>query len=197
MRALFEGRGPSEAPAFDVSRRSRGLLSSEGDLKRFPMAVSEDGVEKGAGRLRKILVPIKFSSSCSGALEQAVALGSQCEVSLTLLHVFDINTAMAGAGESVQVLMRRLWVEGLTRMEGLASSLKEIVEVETLVQEGLPWEQIVEQSRNFDLVVMAKGWKRRGFKLFARHTLERVLEHARCPVLVVPGKEGGASRSRF
>jgi nucleotide-binding universal stress UspA family protein len=70
-------------------------------------------------------------------------------------------------------------------MGQLAWSLCGQVEAQTAVQEGLPWEEIVERSRDFDLVLMGGSRGRKRWNLFSKHTARRVLENAACPVLVV------------
>ena len=139
------------------------------------------------GGIRKILVATDFSPCSTKAVDHAVALASQCGATLTLLHVIDINppAAFTYAG-GAEALMRELRVEANTRMARLACSLTGAqVEAQPMLVEGLPAEEIVEQSIRCDLVVlgMASGKRSRG--LFAKHTTQGVLEAAACPVLVV------------
>lgn len=136
--------------------------------------------------IARILVPTDFSPCAAKAVEFAVALAGQCLASLTLLHVIDINTQYAGA-ESLPAaeMMKRLWEKGASQMSNLASALSEQVETQTALEEGLPWEQIVERSRQADLVILGRDKPKPVWKLFSKHTAQRVIEHAECPVLVV------------
>jgi nucleotide-binding universal stress UspA family protein len=110
------------------------------------------------------------------------------------LHVIDINPS-AAATESLPAkeLMQRLWEKGFREMGQLAFSLSGRVQAQTLVEEGLPWEQIVNKSRAFDLVVLSKADAKPGWKLFSKRTALRVIENAACPVLVV----GARVENRF
>jgi nucleotide-binding universal stress UspA family protein len=136
--------------------------------------------------VKKVLVATDFSPSGREAVECAVAIANQCGAVLTVLHVIDVN-AQAGPGESGKAdrLMKRLWDESSSRMGQLAWSLSGRVEARTVVQEGLPWDEIVEMSRDHDLVVLGKSQAKRGWKLFSPHTSRRVIDQAACPVMVV------------
>jgi nucleotide-binding universal stress UspA family protein len=138
--------------------------------------------------IRKILVPTDFSAASSKAVEHAVAIANQCNAALTILHVIDINAQASPQGfGSGQELMNHLWTEGSARMGQLAWSLCGQVEAQTAVQEGLPWEEIVERSHDFDLVLLGGSRGRKRWNLFSKHTAQRVLENAACPVVVVHG----------
>lgn len=136
--------------------------------------------------IRKILVPTDFSPASNEAVERAVAIANQCNARLTILHVIDINAqADPHRFESAEDLMERLWGESSARMAQLASSLCGRVEAETAMQEGLPWEEIAERSRDHDLVLLGQGRAKRLRSLFSKCTAQTVLDRAACPVMVV------------
>ena len=70
-------------------------------------------------------------------------------------------------------------------MRQLARSLENQVAVRTVVEDGLPWEQIVSWSEESDLVILANNGKGSPWKIFSRHTIERVLQKAACPLMIV------------
>ena len=133
-------------------------------------------------RIRKILVPTDFSPASTVAVKRAVALANQCGATLTILHIIDINPQGAGTADN---LMKGLWSEASAEMGRLAWSLCGQVEAQTMLQEGLPWEEIVEKSKDFDLVIVGKSRANKRWKLFSKHTAECVAENAACPVMVV------------
>lgn len=135
--------------------------------------------------IERILVPTDFSSRSARALEFAVALARQCDATLTVLHVIDLNAQYGRECFSATDLMKRTWENGADRMGELAFSLNGQVNAQTMLEEGLPWEQIVEKSRTFDLIVLGKDDFHSGWKLFSKRTAEQVLENTECPVLVV------------
>jgi len=71
-------------------------------------------------------------------------------------------------------------------MGKLAFSLSGHVDAQTAIEEGLPWEQIIEKSLQSDVLILGKSRSRPGFHLFSKHTAQRVIENATCPVIVVP-----------
>ena len=137
-------------------------------------------------RVRKVLVATNFSPPSAKAVEQAAALADQCHAALTILHVIDIN-AQPAAGRSGRAtdLMKDRWAEGAAQMRQVAESLSGRVEAQTALEEGLPWEQLVERSAEFDLLVLGRSRTKKAWKVFSRHTAQRVMDHAACPVLVV------------
>ena len=131
--------------------------------------------------IKRILVPTVFSPACEKAVARAVVLANQCEASVTILHVVDVN-AQADA-ENAHELMERLWNQASAAIGRLAWSLRGQMQVQTILEEGLAWDAIVEKSREFDLLILGVCRKRHG--LFSQHTFERVIERANCPVMVI------------
>ena len=133
--------------------------------------------------LRKILVPTDYSSGAGKAIQRGVAMARQFAAELALLHVIDITTP-GGQGTAEQ-MMQRLWHDGSTRMAHLACSLAGQVEAQTLLAEGIPWEVIAEKSGEFDLIVLAHSGRKKVWRFCPKHTARRVIENARCPVMVI------------
>ena len=163
---------PHSPPSVD-NRRSMRLQTRSG---------------QGDGRpdrfLRKILVPTDFSPCSARALEFAVSLATQCQAALTILHVIDINMQSAHGLPDADS-MKRLWEAGFQELGKLAFALNGRVDAQTAVEEGLPCELIIEKSRGADLLVLGKPGPKPGWKLFSKHTAQRVIEHAACPVILV------------
>ena len=165
-------------PGVEASPSRAGALAGD--------SVAPSGPENSAtcSCIRKILVPTDFSAASAEAVRRAIALANQCHAALTILHVIDIN-ARARSGSAAE-LMHRLWAESSIRMGQLAWSLGNQVEAQTVVEEGLPWEKIVEKSREVDLVILGKKRVKGRWRLFSGCTAQRVLETADSPVLLVP-----------
>jgi nucleotide-binding universal stress UspA family protein len=165
------------------------LIAADGRAPKPPEPEHELVERKGRPReraIRRILVPTDFSAASRKVVEHAVAIANQCNAALTILHVIDINAQAAPQRfGSAQDLMNHLWTEGSARMGQLAWSLCGQVEAQTSVQEGLPWEEIVERSRDFDLILLSGSRGRKRWNLFSKQTARRVIENAACPVMVV------------
>jgi nucleotide-binding universal stress UspA family protein len=133
--------------------------------------------------IRKILVATDFSPTSARAVECAIGLATECDATLTVLHVIDIGWQPA-SGAATE-LMKELWHEGAVKMAQLGWSMCGQVEAQTRIEEGLPWEQILMKSGDFDLIVLGKSRPKPGWKLFSQQTTKRVVENALCPVMVV------------
>src|SRR5690242_21932696 len=96
--------------------------------------------------IKRILVPTDFSPASAKALTQAVILAGQCEAAVTILHVIDVNAQVDA--ESANQLMQRLWEQGSEAIGRLAWSVSGQLEVQTVIEEGLAWDAIVQKSRN-------------------------------------------------
>ncbi len=136
--------------------------------------------------IRRVLVPTDFSDCAARALDCAVRLVSAWEAELTLLHVIDINAQPArGEVGTAQQLMHRVWSDGMFQMSCVAKDLSNRVNAKPLLLEGLPWEQAVDQSRRFDLLVLGVPRTKQVWNFFSRGTAQRIIRNALCPVLVV------------
>ena len=80
--------------------------------------------------------------------------------------------------------MKHLWDDASRQMKHLARSLAGRTEVRTAIEEGLPWEEIVEKGRDADLIILGKDDSKPRWRFFARHTAERVIKYSICPVMV-------------
>jgi len=140
-------------------------------------------------RLKKILVPIDFSKVSRDALPWAILLGRQFGSTLTLLHVvekFPIDYTLADRGLD---LIRRAEEQAVGDLQAMARSLTQSsgLNISTRVHGGSPYEQICEAARvmSTDLIVLTThGYT--GLKhVWLGSTAERIVRHARCPVLAV------------
>lgn len=66
---------------------------------------------------------------------------------------------------------------------------KENVPVEVMIKDGAPVKVILEQSKNFDVIVMGTLGRTGMSKLLMGSVAERVVRASDCPVLVVRASE--------
>lgn len=165
--------------------RQDNATSSEQPLKQ-PWAWPEFDSQASAG-IRQILVPIDFSPCSERALAQAVALARDWSARITLLYVVDLalHTPPTAPVDS-EKLKAELWKDGCDQLgQTVLQLVGQGVEVQTLIREGLPCEQIVEAAHDDDLIVIGQRKPKPFWRLFSRHTVKGVLDAAPCPVLVV------------
>jgi len=178
--AGLQDRPPQQdaMPAF-VERLDEGFKVRPGSLTARDSAHLQDGPGL---RVSKILVAVDFSPATAKVLDSAVRMANQFKARVTLLHVIDINK-QAGSG-SAEDLMRDLWAKGSEQIGRLSSK----VDAQAMLEEGLPWEVIVEKSHDFDLLVLGQNPGRKSWKLFSRQTTKRVIENSECSVMVVANR---------
>jgi universal stress protein A len=142
---------------------------------------------------RRILCPIDFSEYSREATRTAMALASESDAEVTLVHVYQLP--VPGSPElPVDPGVIEAFVESTE--QALAEYAKESAtlgsaRVSSMAVQGVPWDQVVTLARegDFDLVVMGTHG-RTGLKhALLGSVAERVVRHAPCPVLVVRRKE--------
>jgi len=179
---------------FERSELREGLFRGVEELLSSGRIQPANLEKKSDWKLKNILVATDFSACSTEAVARAAALARHHDATLTILHVIDVNPPEArmhcGSAES---LMKQLWVRGNSELCRLTESLaKSQTKTQTLIVEGLPAEAVVENSSSFDLLVMGEERTKSAWNFFSRHTARRVVQSARCPVLVVHQKRGPA-----
>lgn len=174
-----------------------------------PVLTVPFGASKGRKRakpgfpLKKILVPIDFSETSAQALPYAAALAERFGAKLVLLHViepvtmspvfWDFQPPVADADQAAEVAIT-------TRLSQLGKELlPEDVQARTLVCDGVAHEEIAETARNLgvDLIVLSTHGHTGLKHVLLGSTAERVVRHARCPVLVVRQPASRSQRRRL
>lgn len=151
--------------------------------------------ERQEGGLRRILVPIDFSTASAVALRAAVALSRRHGARLTLLHsLSEWPRRMVVSGSAAWRLMRRLPAERYAVAERLRreAAFLEEADVDTEVATGVASDAILEAAERAeaDLIVMGVAHRSWLDRLLSGSTSTRVLRRATVPVLVVPAVAG-------
>lgn len=140
--------------------------------------------------IRTILVPLDFSPASLGALGAAVAFARRFKAKLTLLHVvapvatpdFAASFPTVMENDEVMAAAKRELV-GVVKSAKLPRGMVEKV----LVRFGSAYHEIADAANTLkaDLIIISTHG-RTGLKhVLLGSTAERVVRHARCPVLVV------------
>ena len=147
----------------------------------------------GAGdglRIAKILVPLDFSDTSKTALPWAVYLADSFGAQIVLFNVteiFPIDHLMGR--EMVNHAITPMIEEARAALERIADNLGATTDarVSTSVIDGVPYKEICRaaQETHADLTVLTTHGHTGLKHLWLGSTAERVVRHARCPVLVV------------
>jgi nucleotide-binding universal stress UspA family protein len=140
-------------------------------------------------RFKRILVPIDFSRPSLKAIPYALAIARQFGSDVRLLHVVDSSQYPPPTLMTLPLVPQAEWNTRLKkRLEAVALKYRLNGHVSALEpRSGTAYEEIcaIAKELKADLIVVAThGYT--GYKhIFLGSTAERVVQHSRCPVLVV------------
>lgn len=148
----------------------------------------------------KILVPIDFSEHSKSTVSYAMRFASRDKSTVYLLHVFEVPdyvvTPYARRRQNYAVVQSQVHAAEQEARENLEAFAQELshrrIKVEPYLRVGYPFDEIVLMANHFDvdLIVIGSHGRVGVARLLVGSTAERVVEHARCPVLVVKGAGG-------
>ena len=142
-------------------------------------------------KIERILVPIDFSEQSQVALEEADSIAAERGAELTLLHVYQITQIaildFTFVDPAPKVASSIQAAE--TKLRDMAKTLRtpearRYISVET----GQPIQVILERSLKHDLIVMPTHGRTGPSHFLLGSVAERVVQAAKCSVLVVKGR---------
>jgi nucleotide-binding universal stress UspA family protein len=179
-----------------TKRTARSARRKPASLKRTAAASADDVIEmvpRVLG-LRRILVPVDFSTSAEKALRYAVSFAQQFDAKITLLHVRPLAYYPSEMGGFPVVVPA---AEPPTdkiqaRLNADASRLiPQELRDRALLRTGTAFDEICKAARKSraDLIIIATHGHTGLKHVVLGSTAERVVRHAPCPVLVVRAHE--------
>ena len=144
---------------------------------------------KGGGSLyTKILVPVDGSDHSLKTAEEAFKIAKLFGSRVTALFVVDTRQLLSHEEDKREEVKRRLksfGLKALEKVEELAGKLG--VDVETVIREGVPAEEIVDFADEIkaDLIVICTRGLTGLKRIVIGSTTYRVVEWASCRVLVI------------
>ena len=139
-------------------------------------------------RLKKILVPVDFSDCSKKALQYAIPFVRQFAAELILVHVAQRYLPSGElASLSTEFMQRELCDTGEKGLATLQQSLAEDVPCKTVLRVGQAHTEIIAVAAELevDLIILSTHGRSGLAHVFLGSTTERIVRHARCPVLVV------------
>ncbi len=156
---------------------------------------SDQPAESRVIRLKQILVPIDFSESSKQALNYAIAFARQFQAPLTLLHVVEFSMVGSDLGAIELSRIEADFVENATRQldSWVEREVGSRATAQPMVRSGRPYAEIVDVAESLptDLIIIATHGHSSLAHVVLGSTVERVVRHAPCPVLVVRRQEHG------
>lgn len=139
-------------------------------------------VKSSYPRILHLLVPLDFSGKSRQALRYAVPLAQKFSARIHLVHVLSPGRI------ADQANLPRLQAEALRRLDRMAAELlPPRLQSDNLVLIGEPARQILGAASKLDADLIVLTTKdRSGFRrVLLGSTVERVIRHARCPVMSI------------
>ncbi|MEO5893876.1 MAG: universal stress protein [Ferruginibacter sp.] len=137
--------------------------------------------------IKKILVPIDFSSNSMNALQTAVAMAKRHDADLKLLHVFDIDNTLYPEDNMGNNSNPDIAIKSLSR---LAASVKsgDGVNCGIAYISGYIPNAILQTAKaeNSDLIIMGKNGNSGHREMYAGTNSYYVIKKSHCPVLLIP-----------
>ncbi len=145
-------------------------------------------------QMQRIVVAVDFSDDSKVALNYACDLAAQLSSSLTLVHVVEPDLALPGddlaAANPKPTDSERLAEAKLDLNELGERMLGPCRVIETMVRNGIAFFEIAEAAKclGADLIVIGAHGLAGTNRALLGSTVEKVVRHAPCPVLVVRGQ---------
>ena len=144
-------------------------------------------------QIKKILVPVDFSTLANNAIETAIAMSKRQLATITLMHVIE-NTYVLfppEANGAAGALLPQLVKDANENLSHRAKELrvKHDIVVNHIVQAGNPADEICRWAlhKKMDLIVMGTHGASGLREFFMGSNAYRVVKNAPCPVLTLPG----------
>ena len=145
--------------------------------------------------IKHILVPMDLTDRSEVALRKAVELGHESDPKITLVNIHKeflgkdemdmLRVSVTDMLEKFRKIARESREEMKATIERLAG---EDLEIEYLIREGKPAETIplIARDLGVDMIIMATDGRDNLRNLVLGTITEKVINHAPCPVLVIP-----------
>ena len=140
--------------------------------------------------IKRILVPLDFSTSSRRALDYATGMALQFDASLHLVHVCEVPSMVTASMDAYAIAYtdwsQRFGEEAERELNKIVTSLKGL-KATTEVLFGSPARAIVEaaETNRADLIVMGTHGHGAVMHLMMGNVAERVVRMAPCPVMTV------------
>ncbi|MFK7809315.1 MAG: universal stress protein [Saprospiraceae bacterium] len=137
--------------------------------------------------MKKILIPVDFSSNSLSAMEYGLQLAKEFGISVTLIYSFDKQQP----GNIMSSVRKILEEEAQIEMRNILSDAKKIapdVPIDTLIAKGQAANEIIEtaKGKDYDLIIMGTKGASGLTEIFIGSVANRVIAAAEVPTIVVP-----------
>lgn len=135
----------------------------------------------------RILIPTDASEANKKVIDKGLSLARLLGAKVTVLFVVDTSTFRdIPPDELITTLRGHMEAKGNELLDEIEEEAEELgVEMEKSIVNGEPTESIILESAKYDLIVIGTHSRSGLSRLLVGSTSERIIRHARCPVMVV------------
>lgn len=136
---------------------------------------------------QKILIPTDGSKNAQNAILQGLDMAKLLNAEVTFITVIDVKATVSlqqGLGVPDEYAYQQKASEAAAEAAELAAKEKG-VRATSIVKRGSPAYDIIEESKNHDLIIMASRGRTGVARLFLGSVAEKVVRFAFSPVLVI------------
>ncbi len=142
--------------------------------------------------MKKILVPIDFSTHSEYALEVAADLAKKYKTELVALHMMGISQAVFTKDDSKEVMEAMFYMKLAEKRfaEFLDKDYLKGIKIQNTVQNYKEFQEINNVAKEFDcdLIVMGSHGASGIHEMFVGSNTEKVVRHSEIPVLVIKSR---------
>ncbi len=153
--------------------------------------------------MKKILVPTDFSQVANNALDEAANIAKRTKAEVILLHVieegsssssFRVTGGPISSDPQEQIFMLKLIEKSKERLETMSNAY-EGVTITTELRMGNPFHGITDivGEHDVDMIVMGTTGASGMDELLIGSNAEKIVRHAKCPVMTINEKTGKTS----
>lgn len=140
---------------------------------------------------KKILIPTDGSEANNEAVEKGLSLARLMGARATILFVVDTSSFIdIPPDELVTNITSIMEKQGNEYINEIIEEADELgVETEKKITTGHPAQEIINESENHDMIVIGTHGRSGLSRIFLGSTAEKVVRHAKCPVMLIKIKE--------
>lgn len=136
--------------------------------------------------VKKILVPTDGSNYARAAVDAAIEVAKATGAEVTALYVVDASAVVAVRGDMYESVTAALNKDGEAAVGAVKDACDEAgVPVRTEIIGGRPADVIVDESGNYDLIVMSTLGKTGVGRFLIGSVAEKVVRMANCKVMTI------------
>ena len=150
--------------------------------------------------LKTLLVPVDFSEPSEAALSYAVGLAQQLGARLVVMHAYELPVYgfPDGALIASTEVATRVMSGAQAGLEAMALRHKDKVRIDTVLRQGVPWEEVraVAEEITADIIIIGTHGRQGLARALIGSVAEKIIRTSTRPVLTVHAPPNGQKHDK-